>query len=168
MNKKRFGVILLVAMLSLPATARATSDTRDEAIQFFMLSLGQGIVLAGSAVTGIGTGVSLGVHEPPSTRWLVSGYVFGGLNMALGIANMATHEGAEFNLALGAAQLTAATLNIVLSSVALYMRGKSVEAAPPAPAGIEVAGMNLSVAPLVAQDAGGGAAVGMGVQLMGW
>ncbi len=167
MMKNLIIVALTAALLITPRVAEA--DSPDDAMMMvIMIPLTQGLVLVGSAVTGIGTGVSMGKSEKPSKGWIVSSYVFGGLNLAAGVTNLALYHDFEFGQAFGATQLGAATLNIVLSSVALYMRGKSVEAAPPAPAGIEVAGMNLSVAPLVAQDAGGGAAVGMGVQLAGW
>jgi len=165
MTKKIFVAVMVAALLFIPTESRAESPAEPPA-WFFALQLGQAAAMAGSVVTGIGTGVSIGVHERPSRGWLISSYVLGGLNLAGGIANLAMHEEFEWSMAMGAAQLTAASLNIILSSVALARRGRAAELPPPA--GVEVAGMNLSVSPLVAPSVAGGPAVGMGLQLTGW
>lgn len=155
-------VAALVGVVCFSAPAEASSDDRFNNVGVYLLYAGEGLSLAGSLVTSIGCGVSLGVRDEPSMGWMVSSYIFGGLNVAFGIASFAISDGHTFNLAAGGIHLGMAAINITLSSLALVKRRRYIPPPPGAPT------VQVSIAPLVAPTPDGGSMLGVGVQVFGW
>lgn len=115
MTPRQTSLAILIGTVVLPNIARA--DLGDAAKSTAEI-VGYSMPIAGGAVTTVVNGFHIAYDEGSPRGWRIAGYLFGGVDVAMGVLLLTTSHETTTDLALGVVPLVVGTTSILTALLA--------------------------------------------------